>query len=100
MNLYVGNLPWSVNDAGLRELFIGISEVILARVVVDSDNGRRIGFVEVGPEDGQRAIAELDGHKIGSTALRVSEAKNARSVHWPVLGSRPLGDPNRNAFHG
>ncbi len=77
MKLYVGNLPWDTTDNDLEQLFSSVGEVTSARVITDRDSGRSrgFGFVEMPKEGGQRAIAELSGHKIGSRALRVNEAK-------------------------
>lgn len=77
----VGNLPWRTTDAGVEELFSRIGKVISAHVATDklTSRSRGFGFVEIGQEDGQRASAELDGHQIGSIALRVNEVKEQRS---------------------
>ena len=77
MKIYVGNLPWSTTDASLEELFTTIGAVSSARVVTDRDSGRSrgFGFVEMSQEDGQQAIADLNGHEIESRALRINEAK-------------------------
>lgn len=76
MKIYVGNLPWSTADADLEALFNPIGAVTSARVITDRDTGRSrgFGFVEMSREDGQRAIAELNGHQLESRALRVNEA--------------------------
>ena len=76
MKLYIGNLPWSTTDSDLEELFGSIGSVSSARVITDRDTGRSrgFGFVEMSREDGQKAIAELNGHQIESRALRVNEA--------------------------
>ncbi len=76
MKIYVGNLPWSTTDASLEELFNTKGAVSSARVVTDRDSGRSrgFGFVEMSQEDGQRAIADLNGHEVDSRPLRVNEA--------------------------
>jgi RNA recognition motif-containing protein len=76
MKIYVGNLPWSTTDSDLENLFSTIGDVTSASVVTDRDTGRSrgFGFVEMSQADGQRAIAELNGHTIDSRALRVNEA--------------------------
>jgi cold-inducible RNA-binding protein len=78
MKLYVGNLPWSTTDSDLENLFSSIGEVTSASVVTDRDTGRSrgFGFVEMSQADGQKAIAELNGHMIDSRALRVNEANS------------------------
>lgn len=80
MKIYVGNLPWSTADADLEELFNGMGNVTSARVITDRDTGRSrgFGFVEMSGEDGQKAIAELNGHQIEGRALRVNEANEQK----------------------
>lgn len=61
-HLFVGNLPWSVDDDGLAELFGTIGEVADAIVTKDprSKRSRGWGTVELAHEDdAEKAIAEL-----------------------------------------
>ena len=44
MKMYVGNLPWSVGDAELNELFAEFGAVESASVVTDRETGRSRGF--------------------------------------------------------
>ncbi len=76
MKIYVGNLPWSTTDADLEELFSSAGAVVSARVITDRESGRSrgFGFVEMSQEDGQKAIAEINGQQIDSRALKVNEA--------------------------
>jgi len=76
MKLYVGNLPWSINDTSLEELFAAVGPVSSAQVVTDRETGRSrgFGFVEMSEEDGQRAVTEINGREIDSRALKVNEA--------------------------
>ena len=76
MKLYVGNLPWSVDDSDLSNLFESVGPVTSATVVMDRDTGRSrgFGFVEMDQSDGARAIQELNGHSIESREIRVNEA--------------------------
>ena len=78
MKLYVGNLPWSVTDSDLEDLFAPFGAVQSAQVVTDRDSGRSrgFGFVEMAVEGGAQAIAKLNGHEIESRALRVNEAQS------------------------
>ena len=78
MKLYVGNLPWSVTDNDLENLFADIGPVDSAQVVTDRDSGRSrgFGFVEMNAQDGTRAITLLNGREIESRALRVNEAQS------------------------
>jgi cold-inducible RNA-binding protein len=76
--LYVGNLPYSVNDQKLNDLFASVGEVVSAKVITDHDSGRSkgFGFVEMANDsDAQKAISKLDGHDIDGRNLRVNEAR-------------------------
>ncbi len=76
--LYVGNLPYSTDDAVLQNFFEGAGAVASARVIMDRATGRSkgFGFVEMNSdEDAQKAISELDGKEIDGRKVRVSEAK-------------------------
>ena len=78
MKIYVGNLPWSVTDTGLGELFAEYGTVETAQVVIDRDTGRSrgFGFVEMVTQHADHAIAKLNGHTIESRQLRVNQAQS------------------------
>ena len=62
--LYVGNLPWDVDNARLEQVFSEHGKVVDARVLFDRDSGRSrgFGFVTMADETGMNdAIAALDG---------------------------------------
>jgi len=84
--IYVGNLPWSVDDDSLRELFADVGAVHSATVVKDRDTGRSrgFGFVEMDDGDADQAISRLNGHSVDSRELRVNEAqqKERSSSRW------------------
>ena len=42
--LFVGNLPWGINNDSLRELFASVGEVVEAMVITDRMSGRSKGF--------------------------------------------------------
>lgn len=78
MKLYVGNLPYSVNDAELRQMFEPHGQVVSASVVMDRETGRArgFGFVEMSNADeGNAAITAMNGQSIGGRALVVNEAR-------------------------
>jgi RNA recognition motif-containing protein len=77
MKIYVGNLPFSVEESDLKELFSGYEteEVILIK---DKFNGRSkgFGFVTIPDEESaKRAISELNGKEFKGRELKLSEAK-------------------------
>ncbi|KMY66148.1 RNA-binding protein [Desulfocarbo indianensis] len=79
-NIYVGNLPWSADDAALSEIFSRHGEVISARVITDRDTGRSrgFGFVEMDSASADTAINALNGADMDGRALRVNEAQERK----------------------
>ena len=78
MNIYVGNLPYSVQDEELREAFEEFGEVSSAEVIFDrrTQRSRGYGFVEMeNDDDGREAIATLNGSDFQGRELRVDESK-------------------------
>jgi RNA recognition motif-containing protein len=77
--LYVGNLPWSVTEEDLRQLFTTDAQVEVdsVRLVTDRETGRSrgFGFVEVPEQSVERAIQALNGVEFGGRTLTVNEAK-------------------------
>ena len=77
MSMYVGNLPFSADNASLQTLFAPFGEVISARVMSDRDTGRSrgFGFVEMEAADARKAISSLDGTEYEGRKLRINEAE-------------------------
>lgn len=78
MKLYVGNLPWKVDDRALKELFASYGDIEDAVVITDKFSKRSKGFGFVTFADdaaGQKAIAEMHEKEVEGRALTVSEAK-------------------------
>ena len=78
MEIYVGNLPWSINDDGLGQLFKTYGTVARAKCMVDRETGRSRGFGFVtmdNASEAQAAIQALNGADCDGRALRVNEAQ-------------------------
>ena len=78
MKLYVGNLPWSIDDNALKELFTSYGDVEEAVLIKDKFSGRSKGFGFVTFTDdaaAQKAIEEMNEKDIEGRPLTVSEAK-------------------------
>ena len=78
MNIYVGNLPYSVTEQDLRELFESFGEVSSANVIIDkfSKRSKGFGFVEMpNDEEAKKAIEAVDGSEFGGRQLKVNEAR-------------------------
>lgn len=76
--LYVGNMPFSVTDAQLNELFAKHGNVTSVNIITDkfSNRPRGFAFVEMESEEAaQKAIAELNGTQLEGRALVVNQAK-------------------------
>ncbi|MDW7651158.1 MAG: RNA-binding protein [Bacillota bacterium] len=74
--IYVGNIPWSVNEDQLREYFSEHGQVVSARIITERATGRSkgYGFVEVAEDDAEKII-ELNGVEMDGRKLVVNEAK-------------------------
>ncbi len=76
--LYVGNLPFTVDDQFLFDTFARVGTVESAKVIVDRDTGRSkgFGFVEMSSDqEAQDAIAKVNGADCGGRSLTVNEAR-------------------------
>lgn len=79
--IYVGNLPATVSDQELQNLFTSYGSVKTAHVIKDKLSGesRGFGFVEMSEDmDGENAITGLNGFEVQGQRLRVSEARPRR----------------------
>ena len=78
MNLYVGNLPYSMSDDDLRETFSNFGEVTRATVITDRDSGRSkgFGFVEMpNNSEADAAIKGLNETSMGGRNIKVNQAR-------------------------
>ncbi|PIZ62554.1 RNA-binding protein [Candidatus Roizmanbacteria bacterium CG_4_10_14_0_2_um_filter_39_13] len=75
--LFVGGLPWSINNETFAQLFAKFGEIVEAVVITDRDTGRSKGFGFVtfkNEEDAQKAL-ELDGTEVEERKIVVNVAK-------------------------
>lgn len=78
MNLFVGNLDYTVKDEHLLELFQQAGEVSSAKIIRDRETGRSKGFAFVempNDEEGAKAISSLNGQMLKTREISVSEAR-------------------------
>ena len=78
MNIYVGNLAYSVTDDELREAFAAFGDVSRASVIMDRETGRSKGFGFVEMPDNSQAEAAINGlneKELSGRPIRVNEAK-------------------------
>jgi cold-inducible RNA-binding protein len=77
-NIFVGNLDFNVSEDELRNLFGTYGQVDRVTILTDRDTGRSrgFGFVEMtNPEEGEKAIAALNGTQLSGRTLNVNEAR-------------------------
>ena len=77
-NIFVGNLDFNTGEDELRQLFEQYGQVDRVAIMTDRDTGRSrgFGFVEMSSsEDGEKAIAALNGTQVGGRTLNVNEAR-------------------------
>lgn len=77
MKLYVGNLPWSVRNDKLKELF-GKYGADDAMVITDKRTHRSKGFGFVNipdDEEAKKAISEMHESEVEGRKLTVNEAR-------------------------
>lgn len=77
-NIFVGNLDFNTGEDELRQLFEQYGPVDRVAIMTDRDTGRSrgFGFVEMtNAEDGEKAIAALNGTQLGGRTLNVNEAR-------------------------
>ncbi len=76
--LFVGSLPWSIDDAGLAQLFAQAGTVASAQVIKDRETGRSrgFGFVEMSSdEEAQNAVKNLNGSEVEGRKIVVNIAR-------------------------
>lgn len=81
MNIFVGSLPYRLQEADLKELFEAYGEVNSVKLIIDRETGRSkgFGFVEM-PDDeaAQKAISGLNGAEVSGRSIAVSQAEERK----------------------
>ena len=75
--MFVGNLSFQTTENDVRNAFEPFGAVESVAIISDRDTGRSkgFGFVEMGEEDADKAMAQLNGSQLDGRALTVNEAK-------------------------
>ena len=76
--LYIGNLPYSVTETALREMFTPLGVVDSVSIITDRDTGRPKGFafVEMTDDDAaKQAISQINGKTLDNRSITVAEAR-------------------------
>jgi len=78
MNIFVGSLPFSIDEADLRDSFAVYGEVNSVKIITDKFTGRSkgFGFVEMENDaEAQKAIEELNGATVGGRTIVVNKSE-------------------------
>jgi RNA recognition motif-containing protein len=81
MNIFVGSLPYSLEEADLKELFEAYGEVSTVTIIIDRESGRSkgFGFVEMSDDEAaQKAISGLNGSEVSGRSIAVSQAEDKK----------------------
>ena len=99
--LYVGNLPYTADEAMIRGFFEqGGRQVTQVKIVTDRDTGRPRGFAFVEMADdtmAKAAIGEHNGQNLGGRTIVVNEAREPQRGGG---GGAPGGGGNRGGGYG
>jgi len=77
MNIYVGELPYSITEDDLKTMFTEFGKLEGVRIILDRMTGRSkgFGFVEMADNsEADRAIKALNGKNIEGTNIKVIPA--------------------------
>ena len=97
--IYVGNLPYTVGNEQLAQVFSAYGDVVEASVVMDRESGQSkgFGFVEMADDAAARnAIASLNGTTLDNRTIRVNEAQPRADRSG---GSRSGGYGRRDSYN-
>ncbi|RCH54896.1 RNA-binding protein [Mucilaginibacter hurinus] len=82
MNIFVGSLPYQLQEEDLRALFEPFGEVSSAKLIIDRETGRSkgFGFVEMADDEAaQAAIDALNKSEVSGRSIAVSQAEDKKS---------------------
>jgi len=94
MNIYVGNLSYSVTEDDLRQAFEAFGQVASVSIIKDkfSNQSKGFGFVEMpSQEEAQAAITGMNGKELKGRAMNVNEARPRTDDRRGGGGRRPGG---------
>lgn len=103
MNIFVGSLPYRLEEADLKELFEAYGEVSSVKLITDRETGRSkgFGFVEM-PDDATalKAISGLNGTEVSGRAIAVSQAEERKPNNDRRSGGGGYGGGSRGGNGG
>jgi RNA recognition motif-containing protein len=98
MNIYVGNLSYSVTEDDLKQAFEAFGQVASVSIIKDkfSNQSKGFGFVEMpSQEEAQAAITGMNGKELKGRAMNVNEARPRTDDRRGGGGGRRPGGRSR-----
>lgn len=99
MDIFVGSLPFKLEEDGLRELFEQYGSVTSVKIIVDkiTRQNKGFGFVEMpDDEEAQKAIAALHGFEVMGRTIVVNKSEPKKEGE----GRGGYGGGNRGGGYG
>jgi RNA recognition motif-containing protein len=105
MNIFVGSLPFRIEEDELKEIFEEYGDVSSVRIITDKFSGRSkgFGFIDMpNDEEAKKAIEGLNGATGEGRAIVVNEAeeKKERRPGGFGGGGNFRGGDNRGGYKG
>jgi len=103
MNIFVGSLPFSIDEADLRESFEAYGTVNSVKIITDKFTGRSkgFGFVEMeNDEEAQKAINELNGASVEGRAIVVNKSEPKPEGERRTFNNNRGGGNDRGGYGG
>ncbi len=82
MDIFVGNLPYDIEESEITDLFSVHGAVERVKLLTDRETGRSRGIAFVTMNDfkaAQTAIKAMDGQSVGGRAIKVNQAQERNS---------------------
>ena len=78
--IFVENLSYQTTESDLSKLFEQVGQVESVNIITDRDTGRSkgFGFLEMGEEEADKAIAQFNGADLNGRTITVNEARSAK----------------------
>ena len=103
MNIFVGSLPFSIEEADLIESFEAYGAVDSVKIITDKFTGRSkgFGFVEMPNDDeAQKAIDELNGATVQGRAIVVNKSEPKPEGERRSFNNNSRGGDSRGGYGG
>ena len=84
MNIYIGNLNYTVDEDKLQKIFEQYGEINSIKIIKDKETGesKGFGFIEMkNDEEGKKAIHAMNSQEIDGRHVKVNIAKPRKTAY-------------------